>query len=761
MTSDKENKTGLNQAARSASMKSDPEKGNSIAAKLPLELNMSVTAPKIPRQPLLTLRSAKIPSVSNMFHNILRRTSVVSSRLYRRIDLSMLRRMHRSGEQSNGISSSPHGALIAKIPQIQTGMLLKAASDGSSGRPRLNPGTLNAPAPVRPPGILGLKSADYLSSSSGTPQNLPRNSGLQNGLEPAVQAGKKTALNRPAAKENKTRQNLGDRVPSPVSGSPEGRIPGRQPRQINEHSIEQFTENPAAQTPDKNAVSSTSSGLKTRLASSDFKKPVAEAEAGAGLFKPESLADSSGFVPNGSLEKSIDSKADFSRGILSKSEAHRINPTPRVSSAKSSIPLTGRKSGEKDSIFRKSQKIQPADAIVPRNNEDISPLIDKKQTRFSTPGKGQVIVPDNSSNSAEQTFQGKTKRTPVSFSSNPAVESAFEAGLINEVKSSGKRIVEFSQNPGDTNAVQSARSEPERKSGPFSRKADDHLTRVSVKTGQTLNPLSESILGRHSVRPNLSPGEISLSRSREMTSRQNITDEFIEGNTDFGQTGYGSDAVSAGHATTEYRRISPAINRSLQYSNDEDSNQLNTQNVLPDSIIKTLDIQSGQKSPGIENRSVSNQTVSNILPGLKPSKDFPVHEGVNSIPEFENNTFTAPTLRGHSAYPMLNLQVISSVRPDKPVEFSPSSGLLRDLSDGPGGIMRSPPFNESSLSPVPANIISGSPSRNHTGVSRQPDSKRNSREVEPDIRVIAEKVFSMLKSELKIERERERHRFLR
>jgi hypothetical protein len=110
---------------------------------------------------------------------------------------------------------------------------------------------------------------------------------------------------------------------------------------------------------------------------------------------------------------------------------------------------------------------------------------------------------------------------------------------------------------------------------------------------------------------------------------------------------------------------------------------------------------------------------------------------------------------------LLNLPVVSSIRPAGDSGVTHSGDVSRVASDTVSALSHSKPFHMPE--PVPTMVrrtvetsVSDQPSIIHRQVENN-----NNQDVTPNIRVLADKVYALLRQELKIERERDRHQRLR
>jgi hypothetical protein len=109
----------------------------------------------------------------------------------------------------------------------------------------------------------------------------------------------------------------------------------------------------------------------------------------------------------------------------------------------------------------------------------------------------------------------------------------------------------------------------------------------------------------------------------------------------------------------------------------------------------------------------------------------------------------------------LNLPLVSTTQPRTDQVANRSEEIFRNASETPPGLTRSPSYSAADLALLQtARVVK--PALVNEAIVNQPQfEKKNNKETAQDIRIIAEKVYAILKHELKVERARERHHLLR
>jgi hypothetical protein len=109
----------------------------------------------------------------------------------------------------------------------------------------------------------------------------------------------------------------------------------------------------------------------------------------------------------------------------------------------------------------------------------------------------------------------------------------------------------------------------------------------------------------------------------------------------------------------------------------------------------------------------------------------------------------------------LNLPVVSTLLPKVDPGLDHSEDLYRTVSEKLPEMTRPRAYTAPDLALVPAARAAEPASAGQTIINQQQIENRNDQAAAPNIRIIADQVYALLRRELKIERERERHRLLR
>ena len=124
------------------------------------------------------------------------------------------------------------------------------------------------------------------------------------------------------------------------------------------------------------------------------------------------------------------------------------------------------------------------------------------------------------------------------------------------------------------------------------------------------------------------------------------------------------------------------------------------------------------------------------------------------------NILASPSYR-HTSQQLQNLPVVSPARPKTDPWPAHPEELFRTMSDTLPDMTRPKSYTTPNLALVPTVMTAERASADQTIVNRQQIENTNDQVAAPNIRIIADKVYALLRQELKIERERERHRLLR
>jgi hypothetical protein len=108
-----------------------------------------------------------------------------------------------------------------------------------------------------------------------------------------------------------------------------------------------------------------------------------------------------------------------------------------------------------------------------------------------------------------------------------------------------------------------------------------------------------------------------------------------------------------------------------------------------------------------------------------------------------------------------NLPVVSSIRPARDSGATHSGDISRVASDTVSALSHSKPFHMTNLAPTTVRRTVETPVSNEPAIIQRQEENSNNQDTIPNIRVLADKVYALLRQELKIERERERHQRLR
>jgi hypothetical protein len=133
------------------------------------------------------------------------------------------------------------------------------------------------------------------------------------------------------------------------------------------------------------------------------------------------------------------------------------------------------------------------------------------------------------------------------------------------------------------------------------------------------------------------------------------------------------------------------------------------------------------------------------------SADMPGTESIFSPPHYQ-----------YTRRKLLDLPVVTAAQLQPEPGAVPAGELFRSSNRTPPELARSLSYSAPGPASVPVTRVVGEPSPpSRTGANQQSTEKKNAQVTAPDIRAIAEKVYAILRQELKIERERGRHRRLR
>ena len=179
-----------------------------------------------------------------------------------------------------------------------------------------------------------------------------------------------------------------------------------------------------------------------------------------------------------------------------------------------------------------------------------------------------------------------------------------------------------------------------------------------------------------------------------------------------------------------------------QISNKEHSVENQAPLTLP--FIERITDRAGQVTPHILRSAVK-------LPFTETGEIEPVDDGY-TIP---------PALQQRNRQQTMNLPVAAPIRTQSHIENARSDEISRSISD----VYREPARPAASiagdLTLVPVARVAEATSPEPTGGLQRVAEEASEEEPMPDIRMIADRVYALLKHDLKIERERERHRLLR